>query len=72
MTGFAGSCPSRYDPKRGQREVAGEFSVPDSEGLVFEAARGGIENTEECHVRVDKGLWNRVIPCAVTLLACVP
>ena len=56
MTGFAGSCPSRYDPKRGQREVAGEFSVPDSEGMVFEAARGGIENTEECHVRVDKGI----------------
>ena len=29
--------PSRWDPKRGLREVAGEFSVPESEGLVFEA-----------------------------------
>ena len=32
---------SRCDPKRGQLEVAGEFSVSDSEGRVFEAACGG-------------------------------
>ena len=25
-----------FDPKRGQREVTGEFSVPDSQGMVFE------------------------------------
>ena len=30
--------PFHWDPKRGQREVAGEFSVPDSEGVVFEVA----------------------------------
>ena len=29
---------SRCDPKRGQREVAGEFSVPDFEGY---SVRGG-------------------------------
>ena len=37
---FAGSWPSHCDPKRSQREVADEFSVPDSEGMVFEAACG--------------------------------
>ena len=30
--------PSRWDPKLRQREAAGEFSVPDSEGMVFEVA----------------------------------
>ena len=29
---------SRWDPKRGQREVAGGLSVPDSDGMVFEVA----------------------------------
>ena len=29
--------PSRCDPKRGHREVAGEFSVPDFQDMVFEA-----------------------------------
>ena len=47
---------SRCDPKRGQREVAGEFSVLDPEGMVFEAACGCIENTEEFHVCLDKGM----------------
>ena len=28
--------PLAVTPKRGQREVAGEFSVSDSEGMVFE------------------------------------
>ena len=44
---------SRCDSKRGQREVAGESSVPDSEGMVFEAACGCCDNTEEIHVRLD-------------------
>ena len=48
--------PSRCDPKRGQREVAGDFSVADSKGMVPEAACGCIENTEEFHVRLDKGI----------------
>ena len=47
--------PSRFDPKRGQREVAGEFSEPDSEGMVFEAACGCCENAEELYVRLNKG-----------------
>ena len=38
---------SRCDPKRGQREVAGEFYVIESEGMVFEAACGCFE---EIHV----------------------
>ena len=50
--------------KRGQREVAGEFSEPASEGTVFESAnwslssslRGCLENTEESHVCLDKGI----------------
>ena len=30
-------CTSADDSKRGQRDLAGEFSVPDSEVSVFEA-----------------------------------
>ena len=49
-----GSC-SRCGPERGQREVAGEFSVPDSEDTVFEASCDFLENKEEqFHVRLDK------------------
>ena len=35
--------PSRCDPKRGQQEETGEFPLTDSEGMVFEAARGCFE-----------------------------
>ena len=70
---------SRFDPKRGQRDVAGEVSEPDSEGTLFESSgwslssplRGSFENASSMSdwTRV----WrNRVTPCAVTLLAWVP
>ena len=39
-----------------QREVAVEFSVPDSEGMVFEAACGCFDNTEEFHMRLDRSM----------------
>ena len=56
--------PSRFDPKRGQREIAGEFSEPNSEGTVFEFAGwslssplcGCFMNAEEFQVRLDKGM----------------
>ena len=64
--------PSRCDPKRGQRDVADESSAPDSEGMVFEAACGCFENTEEFLFVWTRVWWNRVTPCAVTLQACVP
>ena len=35
--------PFRCDPERGQREVAGEVSVPDFEGMVLEVAFGAVE-----------------------------
>ena len=41
--GVLDSGPSRCDPKRARREVAGEFSEPDSEGAVFEAAWSSFE-----------------------------
>ena len=41
--GFAGSC----DPRR--------VSLPDSEGMVFEAACGSFENAEEFHVLYREG-----------------
>ena len=53
--GLLNRGPSGCDPKRGQREEAGEFSVADSDGMVFEAACGCIENAEEVYVRLDKG-----------------
>ena len=60
---FAGSYPSRFDPKRGQREVAREFSDPDSEGTVFESSgwwlssplRGSFDNA-----RSSMSVWTRV------------
>ena len=65
----------RCDPKRGRREVAGEFSEPDSEGAVFEAAWSSFEHTEEFHVRLEKG-WSYpagVAPaCCISLPCCVP
>ena len=51
---------SRCDPKRGQREVAGEFSVTDSEGIVFDAVCGCCESEEEFHVRYREGYELRV------------
>ena len=49
MIRFAGRGSSRCDSKRGQQKVTGRFSVPDSEGKVFEAACGCFESTEELH-----------------------
>ena len=57
-------APPVLTQKRGQREVAGEFYEPDSEGTVFESAgwslssslRGCFENSEEFHVRLGKGM----------------
>ena len=46
---------SRCDPKRGQRQAASEFSVPDSEGKVFEGAGCCFENAEEFHGRHREG-----------------
>ena len=51
---------SRCASKRGQREVAVEFSVPDSEGVLFEVACGCFEHTAEFHVRFRKGYELRV------------
>ena len=45
---------SCFGPKRGQWEVAGEFSAPDSDGVLFEAACGCFEITAEFHVRCRK------------------
>ena len=45
----------RSDPKRGQREVARDFSVLESEGKLFGAACGCFDNTTEFHVRCRKG-----------------
>ena len=45
---------SRGGTQGGQREEAGEYSVPDSEGMVFEAGCGCSENTEEFQVRCRK------------------
>ena len=74
---------SRCDPKRGQREVPGEYSVPNSEGVVFEAACGSFENTEEFHVRLGKGMVESgdslcgylagvARACSISLPCCVP
>ena len=55
-------APPAFDPKCGQREVAGDFSEPDSEGTVStgwslsRSLRGCFEIAEEFHVRLDKGM----------------
>ena len=51
LGGLFGRGAFHGDPKCGSREVAGEFSVPDFEGLVFEIACGCFENAEEFHGR---------------------
>ena len=48
--GLLGFGAFRCGPKGGQREIAGEFSVPDSEGVVFESVCGCFEDTEEKRV----------------------
>ena len=63
--GLLDRAPSRFDPKHGQWEVAGEFSEPDSEGTVFEPA--GWSLSSPC-----RGWINRVTPCVVTKLTCGP
>ena len=72
LTGGSLQGPSRCDPKRGQRELASEFSVPDSEDMVFEAGCDLLENTEEFHVRLGKVMVGWGDSYAVTWLAFAP
>ena len=73
-------CTSRFDPKRGEREVAGEFSEPDSEGTVFECVdwswschvRGCFENIEEFHVRLGMGMEETGDSLCGYLAGCFP
>ena len=60
LGGFLDRGPFRCDPKRGQREVAGEVSVSDFEGMVLEVAFGAVE-ADRC-VETQPDSWD--------LLAC--
>ena len=64
--------PGRCGSNRGQREVAVEFSVPDSEGMVLRLRAAALRTLRSSMCVWTKVWWNLVTPCAVTLLACVP
>ena len=62
---------SRFDPKRGQQEVAGEFYEPDSEGTVFESA-GWVEQPPAVGLGTLTSSKSVQTTCAVIMLPCGP
>ena len=81
MYGCWSVAPPALTLKRGQREVAGEFPEPDSQGTVFESAvtswssplRGSFLRTLRSSMSVRARVWrNPLVASAASLLACPP